>query len=59
MSDRLTISARFSVLMMALYVLLGPEAQRTALGPSSLAQGSDAAQAVGAPALLRLPDGWR
>jgi hypothetical protein len=35
MSDRLAISASFSVLMMAAYVLFGADAQRTPLGPEA------------------------
>ncbi|MDE8650223.1 hypothetical protein [Novosphingobium album (ex Liu et al. 2023)] len=35
MSDRLAISATFSVLMMAIYVLFGAEAQRVPLSPTS------------------------
>jgi hypothetical protein len=35
-SDRLTISAAFSVLMMSAFVLFGPGATRTELGPEAL-----------------------
>jgi hypothetical protein len=35
MSDRLAISAAFSVLMMAGYVLLGADAVRAPIGPGS------------------------
>lgn len=38
MSDRLTISASFSVLMMAIYVLFGENVQRMPLGPLQLPQ---------------------
>lgn len=37
MSDRLAISASFSVLLMAAYVLLGAETPRAPLGPQHLA----------------------
>ena len=35
MSDRLTISAAFSILMMAGYVLFGADAARAPVGPGS------------------------
>lgn len=37
MSDRLAISASFSVLMMAMYVLFGANVERAPFGPSQLA----------------------
>jgi len=37
MSDRLAISAAFSVLMMAGYVLFGSDAMRVPVGPDSAA----------------------
>lgn len=47
MSDRLAISAAFSVLMMAGYVLFGADAARMPIGPGSLS----APVSVSAPAL--------
>lgn len=36
MSDRLTISASFSILMMAIYVLFGANVEHMPLGPSRI-----------------------
>ncbi len=47
MSDRLAVSAAFSVLMMASYVLLSTDAARVPLGPDSF----DTPLRVSAPAL--------
>lgn len=47
MSDRLAISAAFSVLMMAGYVLLGTDSVNAPIGPGSL----NAQIGVAAPAL--------
>lgn len=50
MSDRLAISAAFSVLMMSAYVLFGAEAVRVPVGPASVAT----PVSVSAPALPSL-----
>lgn len=47
MSDKLAISAAFSVFMMTAYVLFGGEAVRAPIGPESL----EAPVALSAPAL--------
>ncbi|PEQ11923.1 hypothetical protein B2G71_14150 [Novosphingobium sp. PC22D] len=36
MSERLAVSAAFSVLLMAIYVLFGAEAQRVPFGPEAI-----------------------
>jgi hypothetical protein len=38
MSDRLAVSSALSVLMMAAYVLLGPNTAQAPLGPDALAE---------------------
>ncbi len=51
MSDRLAISASFSVLMMAMYVLFGNDAVRMPVGPGQLDTplASSSANAITAP----------
>ena len=46
MSDRLAISATFSVLMMAIYVLFGANVERVPLGSMQLAPSFDASEAM-------------
>lgn len=55
MSDRLTISASFSVLMMAIYVLFGENVQRVPLGPSQLMPQREIVTSVKTPELPRSP----
>lgn len=47
MSDKLAISAAFSIFMMTAYVLFGGEASRAPIGPGSL----EAPVAISMPAL--------
>lgn len=51
MSERLAISASFSVLMMAIYVLFGPNVQRMPLGPSDLMSETEFGGVVKTPEL--------
>lgn len=53
MSDRLALSATFSVMMMALYVLFGTEAVRAPIGPDAFRVSGEAA----APSGYLLPEG--
>jgi len=50
MSDRLAISASFSVLMMAVYVLFGANAERVPIGPAQFS--SDYSASAGLPSPL-------
>ncbi len=57
MSDRLTVSATMSVLMMSIYVLFGSDAARLPLGPDQHSR-HHAASAAGlptSPAQLLIP----
>lgn len=53
MSDRLALSATFSVMMMALYVLFGAEAARMPIGPDAFRTSGETA----APSGSLLPEG--
>ncbi|HKT85853.1 MAG TPA: hypothetical protein VJQ77_07205 [Novosphingobium sp.] len=55
MSDRLAISASFSVLMMAIYVLFGENVQRAPFGPSQFIAASEQGIRVKTPELPRSP----
>jgi hypothetical protein len=55
MSDRLAISASFSVLMMAIYVLFGENIERVPLSPSRLMPGAGLAAGMKTPELPRSP----
>ena len=55
MSDRLAISASFSVLMMAIYVLFGENVERVPLGPSQFLSGTELTVSVGTPELPKSP----
>lgn len=55
MSDRLAISASFSVLMMAIYVLFGDNVQRVPLGPSQLMASAEQGISVKTPELPSSP----
>ncbi len=55
MSDRLAISASFSVLMMTLYVLFGDNVQRVPFGPAQLASDIAISASVKTPELPRSP----
>jgi hypothetical protein len=54
MSKQLALSAAFSVLMMAIYVLFGADALRQPLQPSAIAGGSVQISAPGLPEPARL-----
>ena len=47
MSDRLAISATFSVLMMAIYVLFGSEAVHAPVGPNAYHATAEAVAPIG------------
>ncbi|AIT80997.1 hypothetical protein [Novosphingobium pentaromativorans] len=55
MSDRLTISACFSILMMAAYVLFGEHVAREPLGPDQFMAGTEFSANVETPELLGSP----
>lgn len=55
MSDRLTISASFSILMMVVYVLFGENVERVPFGPSQLVPASEQGISVETPELPRSP----
>lgn len=55
MSDRLAISASFSVLMMAIYVLFGENVQRVPIGGSQLLFPVEQGISVKTPELPRSP----
>jgi hypothetical protein len=57
MSDKLTISAGFSVLMMAAYVLFGAQAQKARLGPDAFTSPIVAQPTASAPNLSGLLGG--
>lgn len=55
MSDRLAISASFSVLMMAIYVLFGQNVERVPLGPPRFMAETELGGRVKTPELPRTP----
>jgi hypothetical protein len=55
MSDRLTVSASFSVLMMAIYVLFGDNVVRVPLGPVELMPEAEMGANVKTPELQGNP----
>jgi hypothetical protein len=54
-SDRLAVSAAFSVLMMSVFVLFGPGATRVELGPDAIS----APASLVAPVAISLPGSAR
>lgn len=55
MSDRLAISAGFSVLMMAIYVLFGENVARAPWGPSQLGPETELNSSIKTPGLPKHP----